>query len=149
MALITRSNPRCFTLLLVYAIDLPNTDDRINVSQSSSPISGEGIDLCWEGWICLLLLGGTTSVSSGTALGRDDLPDSFPPQMTMILYCPIAKSPAPLRLRARSFCLLYELAKQSAAHNDTPANLNKFQYDLLFSRGGAGARSEHAPGFMQ
>ena len=79
------------------------------------------------------------------ALGRDDLPDSFPPQMTMILYCPIAKSPAPLRLRARSFCLLYELAKQSAAHNDTPANLKKIQYDLLFSRRGAGARSEQPP----
>ena len=72
MALITRSNPRCFTLLLVYAIDLPNTDDRINVSQSSSPISGEGIDLCWEGWICLLLLGGTTSVSSATDKEKSD-----------------------------------------------------------------------------
>ena len=32
----------------------------------SSSISGEGIDLCWERWICLLLLGGTTSVSSAT-----------------------------------------------------------------------------------
>jgi len=32
----------------------------------SSSISGAGIDLCWERWICLLLLGGTTSVSSAT-----------------------------------------------------------------------------------
>jgi hypothetical protein len=32
----------------------------------SSSISGAGIDLCWERWICFLLLGGTTSVSSGT-----------------------------------------------------------------------------------
>ena len=31
-----------------------------------SYFSGEGIDLCWERWICLLLVGGTTSVSSGT-----------------------------------------------------------------------------------
>jgi len=30
-------------------------------------MSGAGIDLCWERWICLLLVGGTTSVSSGTA----------------------------------------------------------------------------------
>ena len=36
------------------------------VKKGSSSISGEGIDLCWERWICLLLLGGTTSVSSAT-----------------------------------------------------------------------------------
>ena len=38
----------------------------------SSPISGEGIDLCWERWICLLLLGGTTSVSSATDKEKSD-----------------------------------------------------------------------------
>ena len=36
-------------------------------------MSGEGIDISWERWSCLLLVGGTTSVSSGIALGRDDL----------------------------------------------------------------------------
>jgi hypothetical protein len=34
--------------------------------RTNSYFSGEGIDLCWERWICLLLVGGTTSVSSGT-----------------------------------------------------------------------------------
>ena len=34
--------------------------------RANSYFSGVGIDLCWERWICLLLVGGTTSVSSGT-----------------------------------------------------------------------------------
>jgi hypothetical protein len=54
------------------------------------------------------------------------------------------------RLCAKSFCLLCELAERSLRTNDSPANLKKIQYDLLFSRRSAGARSEHihqgAPG---
>jgi hypothetical protein len=42
--------------------------------------------------------------------------------------------------------LICELAEQSAAHNDTPANLKKIQYDFYFP---AEAQSEHAHGFMQ
>ena len=42
-----------------------------------------------------------------------DPPNRFPPQMTMIQYCPIAKSPAPQRLCARSFYLRCELAERS------------------------------------
>ena len=38
----------------------------------SSSISGEGIDLCWERWICFLLVGGTTSVSSATDTEKSD-----------------------------------------------------------------------------
>ena len=34
--------------------------------RTNSYFSGVGIDLYWERWICLLLVGGTTSVSSGT-----------------------------------------------------------------------------------
>jgi len=44
----------------------------------SSSISGEGIDLCWERWICFLPVGGTTSVSSGTdALASDRIISSW------------------------------------------------------------------------
>ena len=38
----------------------------------SSSISGEGIDLCWGRWICCLLLGGMTSVSSATDAWEPD-----------------------------------------------------------------------------
>ena len=41
--------------------------------KSSSSNSEEDIDLCWERWSCFLHVGGTTSVSSGIARGRDDL----------------------------------------------------------------------------
>jgi hypothetical protein len=38
----------------------------------SSSKRGEGIDVYWGRWSCLLLLGGTTSVSSATDAGASD-----------------------------------------------------------------------------
>jgi hypothetical protein len=40
-------------------------------------MSGVGIDLCWERWSCLLLLGGTTSVSSAKDAKKSDNIISF------------------------------------------------------------------------